>query len=137
MVAFGLFLSAGTQALAQFKVCNQGIGLYNIAIGAERDAKFYTEGWWTVPSNSCVIPIKEDLASLRLKYIYVYATTVSGEGSLTGDFSMCIDTKRFKIERIQNEPLNCWVRGYQEVAFKEINTGDSKSWTLFLQENTK
>jgi uncharacterized membrane protein len=129
-----LALGVPQTAHAQFKVCNQGIGLYNIAIGAERNAKFSTEGWWSVPSNSCVTPIKEDLASLKLKYLYVYATSIAGEPAFEGEWDMCVDSKRFKIDRIPNEPWNCWVRGFQQVKFKEIDTGDSTSWTLFIQE---
>ncbi len=122
------------RAAAEFKVCNQSIALYNVAIGAEFNGKFHTEGWWSVPANACVNPIKEDLAALKLKYVYVYATTVTGQAAFDGDWEMCVDTRRFKIERIPDQPWNCWVRGYQLVKFKEIDTGESGSWTVFVRD---
>ena len=121
-------------ARADFKICNQSAALYNVAIGAEIDQKFHTEGWWTLPANSCVTPIKGDLDALKLKYVYVYATTVTGESAFEGDWAMCIDNRRFKIEKIPDQPWNCWVRGYEQAKFKEIDTGDAKSWTVFVRD---
>ena len=120
-------------ARAEFRVCNQSVGVYNVAIGAERDGQFATEGWWVMPANTCVVPIKEDLDQLKLRYVYVYTQTVTGLGAVQGNWDMCIDTKRFKIEKITGEPWNCWVRGYEQVKFLEVDTADSKSWTLFVK----
>jgi uncharacterized membrane protein len=120
-------------ARAEFKVCNQTIELYNLAIGAERGGKFHTEGWWTLPANSCVTPIKEDLDSLRLKYVYVHATTVTGDSAFEGNWEMCVDTRRFEIEKVPDQPWNCWVRGFQVAKFKEIDTGAAKAWTVFIR----
>lgn len=120
-------------AHAAFRICNQSAALYNVAIGAEIDQSFHTEGWWTLPADNCVTPIKEDLDALKLKYVYVYATTVTGESAFAGDWPMCVDTKRFRIEKIQGEPWNCWVRGFESAKFKEVDTGDAKSWTLFVR----
>ncbi len=126
-------LGLAIPSAAQFKVCNQSIALYNLSIGAEIGQKFHTEGWWTVPANSCVTPIKDDLDALKLKYVYVYATTVNGDSAFEGNWEMCVDTRRFKIEKIPEQPWNCWVRGFQLVKFKEIDTGNAKSWTVFLR----
>ena len=126
-------VTASDSARAEFKVCNQSVGLYNIAIGAEIDRKFHTEGWWTVPASGCVTPIKEDLDQLKLKYVYLYATTLNGDSAFDGNWEMCVDTRRFKIEKITDQPWNCWVRGFQQVKFKEIDTGTAKSWTVFLR----
>ena len=128
---------AGGDAWAAFKVCNQSIALYNVAIGAEIDQKFNTEGWWTLPANSCVTPIKEDLTDLKIKYVYLYATTVTGESAFEGEWDMCVDTKRFKIPKIPGESWNCWVRGFQVAKFREIDTGDAKSWTVFVRGGTR
>lgn len=132
-----LWLPGGGDAWAAFKVCNQSIALYNIAVGAEINQKFNTEGWWTLPANSCVTPIKEDLTDLKIRYIYLYATTVTGESAFEGEWDMCVDTKRFKIPKIPGESWNCWVRGFQAAKFQEINTGDAKSWTVFVRGGTK
>ena len=125
--------SAAQPAHAELKICNQSIALYNVAIGATKYDKFYTEGWWTLPANSCITPIKEDLSLLKLKYAYVYATTVSGDSAFEGTLPMCIASKRFKIEKVPHEPWNCWVRGFKEVKFREVDTGDSGSWTVFIR----
>jgi uncharacterized membrane protein len=120
-------------ALAEFKICNQSVGVYNVAIGAERDQRFSTEGWWVMPANSCIIPIKEDLDQLKLRYVYVYAQTVTGDSVFAGNWEMCVDTKRFKIEKAEGEPWNCWVRGFKNARFLEVDTSQSKSWTLFVR----
>ena len=139
-IVFGLLLSfffavlVASPALAEFKICNQTVAVYNVAIGAEKDQKFSTEGWWILPANSCISPIKEDLDVLRVRYIYVYATAVTGESAFIGNSDMCVDTKRFKIEKIPNEPWNCWVRGFEFAKFKEIDTGTAKSWTAFIRD---
>lgn len=129
---FGLVGFAGS-ARSEFKVCNQTIGLYNVAIGAEIDRRFHTEGWWALPANSCVIPIKEDLDELKLRYVYLHVESVTGESAFDGNWDMCVDNKRFKIERVSGEPWNCWVRGFIQTKFLEIDTGEAKSWTVFVR----
>ncbi len=120
-------------AHAEFKVCNQSVGVYNVAVGAETNQRFSVEGWWVMPANSCIVPIKEDLDQLKLRYVYVYAETVTGESAFQGSWDMCVNTKRFKIDKIGNDPWNCWVRGYKQVKFFEVDTSQSKSWTLFVK----
>jgi uncharacterized membrane protein len=121
-------LAAGP-ARAEFKVCNQTLGLYNVAIGTEKEGVFQTEGWWTLSANDCVSPITEDLAS---RYVYVFATNIYGDDALTGDTAMCIDRHvHFAIAGTDN----CWLRGYEEARFKEVDTHSSNSWTIFIREN--
>jgi uncharacterized membrane protein len=136
MVVFGLFLVQDGNAQAAFKVCNQSVTLYNVAIGAEIDDKFTTEGWWTLPASTCVTPIKEDLDVLKLRYVYIYATTATGDSAFEGNWDMCVDTKRFKIEKVQDQPWDCWVRGFVQAKFKEIDTGNASSWTVFILGST-
>jgi len=129
-------------ARAEFKVCNQTLNLYNIALGIEKpgsspgtgkDRPFYTEGWWTLPANACVQLVKEDLTS---RYVYLYAVNIYGDDSLSGSRKLCVGSKKFVIEHPPGELWNCWVRGYQEVGFKEIDTGGTaRSWTVFIREN--
>ena len=135
ILAMGLagFFGLTGPARAEFKVCNQTVGLYNVAIGSEIDRRFYTEGWWALPANSCVIPIKEDLDALKLRYVYVHVESVTGESAFDGNWDMCVDSKRFKIERIAGEPWNCWVRGFIQTKFLEVDTGEAKSWTVFVR----
>jgi uncharacterized membrane protein len=129
-------------ALAEFRVCNQTLNLYNVAIGIEKpgttvainnDRAFYTEGWWTLPANACVQLVKDDLIS---RYVYLYAVNINGDDSLSGSRKLCVGSKKFVIEHPPGELWNCWVRGYQEAGFKEIDTGGTaRSWTVFIREN--
>ena len=132
-VICGCTFAGAEPAVAEFKICNQSVGVYNVAVGAERDQRFSTEGWWVMPANSCIIPIKGDLDQLKLRYVYVYAQTVTGDSVFQGNWEMCVDTKRFKIEKIEGEPWNCWVRGFEMVKFLEVDTAQAKSWTLFVR----
>src|SRR5437667_8809818 len=116
-------------ASAEFKVCNQTLSLYNVAIGTEKAGVFQTEGWWTLAANDCVTPIALDLGS---RYVYVLATNIYGDDALTGGTTMCIDRrKHFVIAGTDN----CWLRGYEEAKFKEIDTHSANSWTAFIREN--
>jgi uncharacterized membrane protein len=128
----GLFLVSASEARAELKVCNQSVTLYNVAIGREKDGKFSTEGWWTLPASTCVTPVKEDLDA---RYIYVYATTATGDSAFEGNFNMCIDNKRFRIDKAQGQDWDCWVRGFVQVKFKEIDTENASSWTVFIRPN--
>jgi uncharacterized membrane protein len=132
-IQVGLFLVQDSNAQAAFKVCNQSVTLYNVAIGAQIDDKFRTEGWWTLPASTCVTPIKEDLDVLKLRYVYIYATTATGDSAFEGNWDMCVDTKRFEIEKVQDQPWDCWVRGFVQAKFKEIDTGNASSWTVFIR----
>lgn len=122
-------------AHAEFRVCNQTLNLFNVAVGAEIDHVFSTEGWWTLPANSCVSPIKDDLQKLRLQYVYIYAMSITGEDVLHGDFDMCIKSEKFKYKKLPTG-WDCWVKGYQQVKFAEVDTGkNSRNWTVFIQES--
>ncbi len=116
-------------AVAEFKVCNQTLSLYNIAIGIEKERIFQTEGWWTLSANECVSPITEDLSS---RYVYVFATNIYGDDALSGEITMCLDRhKHFEIVGTDN----CWLRGHEAARFKEVDTHSSNSWTIFIQES--
>jgi len=139
MASVGAFLGAlvliaavsiwSSSASAELKVCNQTLSLYNVAVGTEKEGAFQTEGWWTLAANDCVSPITDDLVS---RYVYVLATNIYGDDALTGGTSMCIDRhKHFVIAGTDN----CWLRGYEEARFKEVDTHSASSWTVFIREN--
>jgi uncharacterized membrane protein len=132
LMLLGLTLTGGANpAHAEFRVCNQSLNLFNIAVGLPRDGAFRIEGWWTVPANSCITPIKEDLQS---KYVYLHALSVTGEDVLQGEWDMCIKPEKFTYIRQGDEDWDCWAKGYQKARFAEIDTGEkAKSWTVFVQ----
>jgi uncharacterized membrane protein len=116
---------ASGSARAEFAVCNQTLDVVNLAVGAEIDGTFQTDGWWTIGANQCVNVIREELTS---RFIYVYATDVFGNPLLAGSADMCIDRQRFTIRGI----AECWQRGHIQAAFHEVDTLEQIRWTLFL-----
>jgi uncharacterized membrane protein len=125
---------ANGPAHAEFRVCNQSLNLFNIAVGLPQQGVFKIEGWWTVPANSCVTPIKEDLEA---KYIYLHALSVTGEDLLQGERGMCIKPGKFTYVHAGGDSWDCWAKGYQLAKFAEIDTGDrAKSWTVFVKPPT-
>ena len=125
-----LMLLAGTPAPAhaEFRVCNQTLNLFNVAIGRPiANAQFETEGWWTLAANSCTSLIKEPLEA---SYLYLYGTDIYGEAAIVGSTDMCVADKQFII----TDQKDCWVQGYRRVGFLEVDTKNAPSWTVFIRE---
>ena len=119
---------AGASALpaaASFRVCNQTLDLLNVAVGTPDDAGFSTEGWWVVTANSCAEIIRQQLSS---RYIYLFASNVQGDGVVSGAERMCVGREKFKILGTDD----CYLRGYDEADFKEIDTFTAPDWTVFV-----
>ncbi|MBX3570565.1 MAG: DUF1036 domain-containing protein [Rhizobiaceae bacterium] len=123
------WVAAAGPARAEFTVCNQSLDVVNLAVGQEvsdpAEPFWQTEGWWTVGANRCVKVIRDELVN---RFIYVYATDVFGQPLLRGTTDMCVGNRRFVI-RGSDE---CWVRGYRQVPFYEVDTLKTERWTLFL-----
>jgi uncharacterized membrane protein len=132
-VALGASLAGyATPAYAQFRVCNQSINLFNVAVGRRVDGVFKIEGWWTVPANVCITPIKDDLKD---KYIYLHVLSITGEDLLPGNRTMCIKPGKFIYIHDGSATFECWARGYQQAKFTEIYTGErATSWTVFVKQ---
>jgi len=122
-------------ARAELKVCNQTLNLYNIAVGYFSGDQFYTEGWWTLPANACAQPIKGDLDN---RFYYFFAMDIYGNDATSGDRPFCVNVgKAFRIPTAISDldHPDCWVRGYQQVKFQEIDTGgNATSWTVFVTQ---
>lgn len=134
-LALAAVLAGGGQARAELRVCNQTLNLYNVAIGYFSGTKFYTEGWWTLPANACVTPRREDLDN---RFYYFFAMDLYGNDATEGERDFCVDVNkgfRFALPSDDLERPACWVRGFQQVKFKEIDTGEgAKSWTVFITQ---
>lgn len=123
------WLIGGTHsAHAEFQVCNKTLDFYNVAIGVAEDGLFRTRGWWAITPEKCIPLIKEPLSN---RYLYIYATDISGSPVISGDTQMCVDRKKFSILGTQE----CWQRGHEKVGFTEVDTGAFEKWTVFLQKN--
>lgn len=122
-----LLFAAASPVRAEFSVCNQTLDVVNVAIGQQKPEAFVTEGWWTIGSNQCAEVIKDELVN---RYIYVYANDVFGQPILRGTETMCIAPKRFSIKGVES----CWLHGYIEARFLEVDTQAVERWTLFLSD---
>lgn len=116
-------------AAAQFAVCNQSFDVVNVAIGEETEGEFETRGWWTIGTNQCANVIREEL---RNRFIYVYAMDVFGQPLLYGSTPMCIDTPFPQPSGAITGIRDCWVQGYKQALFYEVDTQATERWTLFL-----
>jgi uncharacterized membrane protein len=126
----GLMLVTGTAAPAhaEFRVCNQTLNLFNVAVGYPvEDKLFETEGWWSLAANSCTSPIKQ---ALTFQFVYLYGTDIYGEPAIVGSTDMCVAAKQFTI----TDQKDCWVRGFERVRFLEVDTGNAPSWTVFIRD---
>ena len=136
-------------ANAELRVCNQTLNLYNVAVGyfqgvhchptdplLRSACRLQTRGWWNLPANGCVTPVKEPLDQT---YYYVFALDIYGNDAITGTTPLCVNvTKGFGIEvpylDVEQNTPRCWQRGYQQVKFKEIDAGGAADWTVFVNQ---
>lgn len=120
------FLPA-SEARADFRVCNGTQNLVGVAIGYRASEGWITEGWWQVPATTCATLIEGELKS---RYYYLYAEDAARGGRWTGDVKMCVAENEFKIVGVKD----CFARGYQQMGFKEYDTGKQGSWMVQLTD---
>ncbi len=129
-LALCVFLFTGKIAYAEFTVCNQSFDVLNIAIGKLHHDRFRTQGWWKIGPNQCANVIR---SPLETRYIYIYAKDVFGKAVLNGSVPMCVAPDRFTID----DEKDCLIRGYLPVPFIEIDTQQTKRWTIFIAERVQ
>lgn len=123
-----LVFFAGTPAAhAEFRVCNGTQNLVGVAIGYRSKEGWVSEGWWQVPANSCTVLIEGELKS---RYYYLYAEDAARGGRWTGNVNMCVAENEFRIVGVKD----CHVRGFQQLGFKEYDTGRQGSWMVQLSD---
>ncbi|MCM2473412.1 DUF1036 domain-containing protein [Rhizobium sp. CG5] len=120
------FMAAGS-AHAEFRVCNGTQNLVGVAIGYRSAEGWISEGWWQVPATTCATLIEGELQS---RYYYLYAEDAARGGRWTGGVNMCVAENEFKIVGVQD----CFTRGYQQMGFKEYDTGRQGSWMVQLSD---
>lgn len=118
---------AGTDAHADFRVCNGTQSLVGVAIGYRADEGWISEGWWQVQPTSCETLIEGKIES---RFYYIYAEDAAGGGRWGGDVNMCVSDTEFKIIGVQD----CFARGFQRMGFKEYDTGRQGSWMVQLTD---
>lgn len=119
--------AGASPAHAEFRVCNGTQSLVGVAIGYRAKEGWISEGWWQVQANSCLTLIEGELKS---RYYYLYAEDAARGGRWTGDVNMCVAENEFKIVGVKD----CHVRGFQQLGFKEYDTGRQGSWMVQLTD---
>jgi uncharacterized membrane protein len=131
LIAGALFspMLAADAAHAEFRVCNGTQNLVGVAVGYRAEEGWITEGWWQVPAGTCATLIEGELQS---RYYYLYAEDAARGGRWTGDINMCVAENEFKIVGVND----CFTRGYQQMGFKEYDTGRQGSWMVQLSDSS-
>jgi uncharacterized membrane protein len=125
-VAGSLALSA--PALADLKLCNSTTSRVGVALGySNAKGEWTTEGWWTVPAQTCETLYKGKLSS---QYWYVHAIDYDSGGEWAGQSFMCTHDKAFAIKGVQE----CEKRGYNRTGFFEVDTRGDPDWTIKLTD---
>ena len=130
-LAMSVFVVTGllgvTPASAELKLCNSTASRVGVAIGYQAQNGWMTEGWWNIPAQTCESLLKSTFPS---RYIYVYAIDYERGGEWKGAHTMCIRRRSFAIRNVKK----CKERGYGQAGFFEVDTGESKTWTIRLSD---
>ena len=122
-----LTLLSGTPALADLKLCNTTSSRVGVALGYQDKSGWSTEGWWNIPSQACETLLKGGLPS---RFIYVHAIDYDRGGEWAGTNYMCTQEKSFMVHGVQD----CQKRGFKRSGYFEVDTGDSRDWTIRLSD---
>jgi uncharacterized membrane protein len=115
-----------TPALADLKLCNTTPNRIGVAIGYRDDAgALTTEGWWTLPGQTCETLYKGPLPS---RFWYVHAVDYDGGGEWAGQAYMCTIDKAFTIKSTGD----CAKQGYSRTGFFEVDVNEAADWTIRL-----
>lgn len=127
LVCWCAMLISPSIAKADLKLCNSTASRVGISIGYRDDNGWSTEGWWNIASQTCEILLRGAVPS---RFVYVHAVDYDRGGSWIGKSFMCTADKSYAIRGVEN----CASRGYQRTGFFEVDTGESKEWTIQLTD---
>jgi len=114
-------------ARADLKLCNATSSRIGVAIGYQDPKGWATEGWWNIASQTCETLLKGRLGS---RFYYVHAVDYDRGGEWGGTNMMCTADKVFTIRGVED----CTRRGFKREGFFEVDTQDSKDWTIRLTD---
>ena len=115
------------EARADLKLCNTTSSRIGVAIGYQDTNGWTTEGWWNVAPQTCETLYKGALSS---RFYYIHAIDYDRGGEWAGKSVMCTTDKSFTIRGVQD----CGRRGYKGTGFFEVDTQESKDWTIRLTD---
>lgn len=115
------------EARADLRLCNDTAGRLGVVVGYQDGKGWATEGWWTIPAQSCETLLKGRLAS---RYYYVHAVDYDRGGEWAGKTQMCTADASFTIQG----NADCEGRGHRRAGFLEVDTNEAKDWTIRLAD---
>jgi uncharacterized membrane protein len=122
----GALIGAGP-AQAELSACNQTDQTISVAIGYSDDGTWTSEGWWTMRAGDCKVMVPGDLKN---RYYY-WRATQDGQPLPAEEYFFCTSAKVFTIAG----DTECAERGYDRVAFSQVDTGEVKSYTINVSGN--
>jgi uncharacterized membrane protein len=125
LVLFGFAVASAAPAHADFRICNYTGSRVGVALGYKDAEGWVTEGWWNLSDRSCEVLLR---GALVARYYYIYAVDYDRGGEWSGQAFMCSRDKEFTIRGTEN----CLARGYDRTGFFEVDTGEQRSWRVFL-----
>jgi len=114
-------------ARADFRVCNNTGSRVGVAIGYKDREGWATEGWWNLAARTCETILRGTLVA---RYYYLYAVDYDRGGEWNGHAFMCSREKEFTIRGKDN----CLARGYDLTGYREVDTGEQRTWTVQLTD---
>jgi uncharacterized membrane protein len=126
-LAMATLMAGAAPARADLKLCNTTSSRIGVAIGYRDNTGWTTEGWWNIAAQTCETLYKGTLSS---KFYYIHAIDYDRGGEWAGKSAMCTSDKMFTIRGVQD----CSRRGYKNTGFFEVDTQDSKDWTIRLTD---
>jgi uncharacterized membrane protein len=127
-VALAVSVVLVVPALADLRLCNTTPNRIGVAIGyRDADGGMTTEGWWTLPGQTCETLYKGPLPS---RFWYVHAIDYDGGGEWAGQAFMCAIDKAFTIKSTGD----CGKQGYNRTGFFEVDVNQATDWTIRLTD---
>ena len=114
-------------ARADLRLCNTTTARIGVAIGYQDNQGWTTEGWWNIAAQTCETLYKGILSS---RFYYIHAVDYDRGGEWAGQSFMCSTDKSFTIRGVDD----CQKRGHKRTGYFEVDTGESKDWTIRLSE---
>jgi uncharacterized membrane protein len=114
-------------AVADLKLCNSTSSRIGVSIGYRDGDGWATEGWWNIASQTCETLLKGTLSS---RFYYIHAVDYDRGGEWAGSNQMCTSDKSYTIRDVKN----CQQRGFGQTGFFEVDTKESKDWTIRLTD---
>jgi uncharacterized membrane protein len=116
-----------SSARADLRLCNTTTARIGVAIGYQDNQGWATEGWWNIAAQTCETLYKGILSS---RFYYIHAVDYDRGGEWAGQSFMCSADKSFTIRGVDD----CQKRGHKRTGYFEVDTGESKDWTIRLSE---